>query len=99
MALLDKYEEKWARKVSGAKSKWISAVKSPDALDAYVKTMSLVTGYTEATVRNSRAGVGYSNFQKDAEDYAEIWEEKIKAAAKANKWSKNFAKAFSEPPE
>ena len=70
--LVELYQEKWFRKVSAAKDKWLAMVKKADSLDAYVKGISTVTGLPESVVRASFPARNWAEFQRNADKYIDI---------------------------
>jgi len=47
MSLIELYEEKWFRKVTAAREKWLAAIKSAQSFEAFVKGIAAVTGLSE----------------------------------------------------
>jgi len=92
---LDLYEEKWIRKVRAARPKWIAMVKKSESLEAYVRSISAITGIPEATIRASFPARNWAEFQANAEKYVDLWISKVEAAARAKKWSSHYKAAFS----
>jgi len=96
VAIIDRYEEKWVRKVMGAREKWLAMVKDASSLEAYVQGIAAVTGLDPATVRASFPARNWAEFQRNAEKYVDIWIEKVRRAADQKKWSKGYIRAFSK---
>ena len=92
--LLEIYQEKWFRKVSAARSKWLEMVKKADSLDAYVKGIAAVTGLPETVIRASFPAKNWADFQANADKYVDIWLNKIQEAHRMGKWAKNYLAAF-----
>jgi len=97
MTLLDIYEEKWIRKVRGARAKWLAMVKKAESLEAYVKGVAAVTGLPEGVIRASFPARNWAEFQANAEKFVDIWISKVEAAFRVKKWSSNYKQAFQTP--
>jgi hypothetical protein len=90
-------EEKWFRKVRGARNKWLQMVKRAESFDAYVRAIAEFTGLPESVVRASFPARNWAEFQANAEKYVDIWISNVEAAFRAKKWSTNYIEAFRTP--
>jgi hypothetical protein len=95
MSLLELYHEKWFKRVSGKRDVWVRAIKEAATLDAFVKGVATVTGLSEAEVRASIPASNYSEFQRNAEKYADVFIANIRKAYEQKKWPEHYRRAFS----
>lgn len=91
---LDLAERKWAQKVRAAREKWLAAVKDASSLEEYVQKIAEFTGLDPATVRASFPARNYAEFQRNAEQYVDIWINAVERAAARGKWKRGYLKAF-----
>lgn len=96
MSRVDVAEEKWARKVLGAREKWLAMVKDASSLEAYVQGIADFIGVDPATVRASFPARNWAEFQRNAEKYVDVWINKVRRAAERKKWSKGYIRAFTK---
>lgn len=94
MSLLEIYQEKWYRKVSSARDKWLRMIKSAESFEAFVKGVAAVTGLSESEVAASIPAKNWKEFQANAEKYVDVWLKKIEEAYRAKKWARNYVEAF-----
>jgi len=94
MPLIDIYEEKWFRKVTAAREKWLRAIKSAESFEAFVRGVAAVTGLSESEVASSIPARNWKEFQANAEKYVDLFIKNIERAHAMRKWARNYVEAF-----
>jgi len=87
--------EKWFRKVSNAREKWLKGVTAPETLEAYVRGVADFIGVSPETVRGSLPAKNYADFQSRASQYADKFIKGVRRAYELRKWARNYKRAFT----
>lgn len=94
---LEMYEEKWSRKTKVARDKWVTNIRDPSTIEAYVNKIARLTGLSPDTVRASSPAQEFANFTRNVDRYVSEWLSGIDTAIAMKKWSQKYREAFATP--
>ncbi len=95
MSLIDIAQEKWFKKTTAARSKWLEMVKKSESLDAFVKGVASFLGISEAEVRASIPVANWAEFQRNADKYVDKLISNVRKSYELKKWANNYKMAFT----